>query len=360
VEMCKLEYLTESKLHIYKSFSVPENEEHLLMKYLSDFNAKYNKTQSQIAMPIPLTRKIITYDYMKKDFTSLQIPEKNYFFKFFDYSRYLNCDNMLFISGGVDNEREINKCFFYHIDDMNFLEISQMKKQRSQHSLIYYQTLDIIFAVSGFNNTSVEIFNLKTNQWKLFKNLSKPRCNSNALFCDNKFIYVFAGSDGDKYLGNSFERIQIEGLIENYEKYDQTNFEEYEFKFEIGHFSLLEKVNLTYSGFGIIPLDQKQFLVFGGFNIENDYQICDEIRLFDSFTETKVIEQQGKKNAQKVENVKISSFKSYLPASSCFYNQDFLRTNNDNFIAQFNAAGVLVVFNIKNQEFSAINHNLNI
>lgn len=46
--------------------------------------------------------------------------------------------------------------------------------------------------------------------------MNKVRCNANVIFID-KFLYIFGGSDGDKYLANSFDRIEIEELFKNYE-----------------------------------------------------------------------------------------------------------------------------------------------
>lgn len=350
LESVKSEYIQEKKLKELEKYSISLSDEIVIQNYFCDFYIGYGKPQNQIHMPIPNTKKLITYDNTTKNFAQkLVTNEKLPYFHFNEYNKYLISKDYLLVTGGVDQEKEVANCYLYNVKESRLLQINSLNRSKSQHALFFAskKNTNLIFAISGNNNPTVEIYNLKKNYWSKFKNLNKIRCNSNVIFVD-KYLYIFAGSDGDKYLGNSFERIEIDELFENYDRYEQNDFEDY-MNFYLGTFTYKERdiINLNFSGFGMVQILYNKFLILGGFNIENDKETNDEIRLFDYISTT-----------NGAYSFRVSDYRKKLPTSCCFYNQEFINLE-DHKAGQFTASGNLLIIDKNSGEFQVFNHKLN-
>lgn len=365
LEVIKLEYFNDKKLKRYDDYTNAENDMLLLDKYLEEFTENYKNEHTYhhiLTLPIPLTKKVLTYNFNKSEFGTVTVGEKNYNFKFFDYSRYINSGEYIFVSGGLENDKELNNCYLISMKDRKVLQCATMNQPRSQHSLVFTSfkgtSIKLIFAISGYKNKNIEIYNPSKNSWCEFKALSTSRCNANVLFVDNHYyMYVFGGSDEERYLTNSFEKINFQEFVKIYETYVKNNlsFENYKFSFEKGTFiipsNMNSLINLNYSGFGIIPLNSEHFLICGGFNSESDLQTTDEVRVFEYDKKTQSFKITNKlENGQEVDTLAIIS---------CFYSQEFLRIK-ENLLAQFNAGGNLIKFNPETMEFDTLINNINI
>jgi hypothetical protein len=366
LEIIKSDYFNENRLKKYSELCQIGIEDMLLKKNLSHFAEYFSTSPTSyneiVSLPIPLTKNVLTYNHKNELFKIYTVGEKDYSFKFFDFSRYLNLGNYIFVCGGLEKNIEVSLTYLCSINSCQVFPSANLNRGKSQHSLVLssFNNLKLIFAVSGYNNPDVEVFDVLKNEWSYFKSLSRPRCNANVLFVDGgKFMFIFGGSEGDKYLSNHFERINLSEFYSYYTNCLKNNLSNYIFSFEQGSFTVastpgifLKETNLNYSGYGIVPLAENQFLVCGGFNIESESPSTNEIRHFefDNNSLTFII---------KISYDNLKNRSNTLPCYSCFYYQDFLIIN-ENLLAQFDASGTLLQYNQNTNSFNAIPHNLNI
>lgn len=136
IEMARLDYIDEKKLKAYDKLGGLKNDDILIDACLKDFCTNYGQNQSTIYMPVPLTKKIIGYDFEKNNFFSNSI-ECDGNFKFYDYSRYITSRDHLIITGGVENEKELSNCYLYNTKQNKLLQLSSLNRSKSQHSMFF-------------------------------------------------------------------------------------------------------------------------------------------------------------------------------------------------------------------------------
>jgi len=221
--------------------------------------------------------------------------------------------------------------------------------------------MKVVFAISGYDTPSVEVFLPNRNEWFEFKPLSMPRCNSSVIFVNNdSYMFIFAGTEvnSQKNLGSSFEKIYLKDFA-NFILENPSNiplFKDYPHEFEKGSFIVDPySVNLNFSGFGIIEKAKDSFYVFGGLSddnetSENSATTTDEIKIFEYFSteNTKI-----NKGFFKISNLWYNSSKVYLPKECSFYTSQFVTIDN-NLVAQFTGNGNVLSYNKKKEEFTVI------
>ncbi len=312
--------------------------------------------QDMILMPVPTSNKVLAYSFEKKKFLLNEIPSDSNSgeqFVFYDYSRYFNIGNWMIVTGGVTYTDQVSKqvdsSYIYDFQENEIHKIDSMKTPRSVHMLFFIEP-KLIIAVSGRDNREIEIYNLQKRIWSKFKQLSKGRCNANVLNYEDKYLYIFGGSDSKSYAGNLFERIQISDLFNEslLDSYFQNNFANYKHNFESGNFIVDEKVNLLFTGFGVIELEDdntKKFLVLGGYNsmFDNDYILNNEVRTAEF--------------SSGQSNFVISNNEVKLPSNSCFYYQNFQQVEENSY-ALFNASGELITYDMSKGSFKVLKHKM--
>jgi len=344
-----------------------------------------DQIQDQILMPVPTSNKVLAYYFTQNEFKLNEIgkdkdknkllcidiqPNKNSNdndilykpFAFYDFARYFNVGNWLIVTGGVkkiileDEDNLDNEVAYVFLYDFNANTIHQLESMKTPHSvhMLFYLNPKLLFAVSGKANKDLEVYSLQKRIWSKFKPLSKERCNANVLNYNNKFLYVFGGSDSKSYFGSSFERIHISDLFNDslVTSYFQKNYENYNYSFECGNLNLGEKVNLLFTGFGIIELGDdnnsaKNYLILGGYNStsENEYLLNNEVRTAEY------------KTSNNSNNFTVINSNLKLKSNSCFYYQTFVKVTEQK-LALFNASGELIIYKIDKSEFDVIKHDL--
>ena len=166
----------------------------------------------------------------------------------------------------------------------------------------------------------------------------------------NDYLFVFGGSDGEKYLTENAERIKISSLNddESLQNYQKSNFNNFEEKFFQIKFRLVDNIsaNFQFSGSAVIYLrdgDINKTIVFGGFNAENNGFITDIIKIGSYIPDEA--------------NLEFTTYSKSLGFKSCFYNQNFFKIDN-NFLAQFDASGNVIFFDKTFLEFSQIKNSI--
>ncbi len=200
---------------------------------------------SHLYQPIDRTNNITIYDSQTESFKKIQLfPTNLRGFSFLPFSRYLNFNGKLFISGGYQdtklsntlwafydsefitinsdkktskntgefgkysNLRNIDKEFDSSINDKskytdesnpnyNVVRCMNMISPRAGHAMIGLAP-SLIFVFGGTESvTSCEMFHYDTNRWEEISSLNESRIDPSAFIYKN-YIYVFFGLKYDK------------------------------------------------------------------------------------------------------------------------------------------------------------------
>ena len=330
----------------YDEITFQAKESKFVINQMNEIINNPSKITKIISMPIPQTKKVLVYNFEKKQYEISLVPGNK--FKFYDYCRFLNFDNFLLFNGGIDKDNDQNSSFLFNIKETKLLKMTEMIFPRAQQTL-FYLPKNLIFAIGGYNNQTTEIYDMRINIWHEFKELNTIRSNSNILVF-NDYLFVFGGSDGEKYLTENAERIKISSLNddESLQNYQKSNFNNFEEKFFQIKFRLVDNIsaNFQFSGSAVIYLrdgDINKTIVFGGFNAENNGFITDIIKIGSYIPDEA--------------NLEFTTYSKSLGFKSCFYNQNFFKIDN-NFLAQFDASGNVIFFDKTFLEFSQIKNSI--
>ena len=141
-----------------------------------------------------------------------------------EFSSYCNSNNTLFISGGIDKNKNPIKDFWiinYNPDDLtNIFSIKkvEMPESKNKHSMIYNEKDNSIIIVAGNNNKCL-LYNIKN---EIFLELPEINniCSKPALIIKNNWLYVF---DSFNRKRNYFEKLDLYKM-EKFELFYPNNY----------------------------------------------------------------------------------------------------------------------------------------
>ena len=146
----------------------------------------------------------------------------------------------------------INKSAKYHFE-LNNLE--KLNNPRSYHSMLNLSSnKNLIFAISGINTDSCEVYNIDLNKWKTIKELPM-KCENPGIIDYNNYIYVFP-------------------YIKDYNNIFKMNLEKNQPEWETIKYSINE--GYIKKGMAIIPNENNLYLL-GGHDDKGDYSDIYEI-----------------------------------------------------------------------------------
>jgi hypothetical protein len=246
-----------SEFSVVKDFStLLEENENYLNKHLEEYNSKISmninekihnvlysdnsqsnfcknylpKNISKIYQPIDRTNQLNIYDVENEYFNRVNLNfEKLHGFAFTPFSRYINYNGKLIISGGYGEKGQVSKSVFiieekesfykaidskgkrssrlveefynnlnkeaiyedYH-NEYILLKAGEMIYPRAGHAMVAGNT-GIVYAISGAEgNETCEFYSLDTNKWEEFANVNQHRIDPSACLYKN-YLYAFFG-----------------------------------------------------------------------------------------------------------------------------------------------------------------------
>lgn len=214
-----------------------------------------------IAKPIPGTNEIQVYDRTNRTMQKRKIQfdkVKHRYTYFLNGCRSVLIKDRLYITGGVDKEKnESNSCYVYLIKSNELKLMQDMIDPRAYHSIEYLEFFKSILVIGGENNASCELYDMYANQWKPLPDLNYPRSNSS--------IYL------DRITNSIYSCFGIIGSYIKQETYSDI-IERLELKKANNGWSRLDYVNRTEMDFKnacckIFPIDYDRILVYGASGI---------------------------------------------------------------------------------------------
>lgn len=288
---------------------IQENSNHLII-----FNFKTKKF-NQISTDFFFPNKSISYfarSTKEKNYYKFSIylsggciRNKEYQFDFIsEKDKFDVLNKRKFIS--LKEFYEIQICYYF-LDDKFTYKINQLEnlnEGRHSHSVIMYK--DFLFAISGQNTKTCEIFDFKNNKWKIFPDIP-TLCINSSLAIVNNFLYCISGSA----TLNSFDVIYKISL-NNIDRYlnEKKGFEDFlswnqiDYHFSGKNFNLKKTIPRLRKGMGTLNLGGSSIYLFGGF--DNDKIYDDIFEVFLDFKDNK--KGNSKEN---IEDQNVESNKNY-------------------------------------------------
>ena len=239
-----------SKLNekIGKIFPDTENAE-VTMKYLGldiaeDIKEEYEKSFQVIGtllFDLGENLGILLYNVKDKSFTA-EIIKNNKLNKFNHLSSLCNCNNILYISGGDENNnysgkaKSINDFCCVDLFSKNVDELCNLNVSRCWHSMLFIPN-KYIFIVGG-NTLDVELYDIKKNEIKIDSKMNEIRNESTLFVMNNSILYAFCGMSPEGIFLTTVEKCNLRQKERswsyvNYSTADNTLFEGC---YYVGHF----------------------------------------------------------------------------------------------------------------------------
>lgn len=201
---------------------------------------------------------------------------------------------------------EIQICY-HSLDDKFTYKINQLENMiEGRHSHAVIMDRNFLFAISGQNTKTCEIFNFKNNQWKILPDIP-TLCLNSSLAIVNNFLYCISGSATI----NSFDVIyrislnNIEGYLNEQKGFeDFLSWNQIDYHFSSKNFILKKAIPRLRKGMGTLNLGGSSIYLFGGF--DND-KIYDDI--FEIFLDYK--ENQKANYNEMIEDLNLESNSKY-------------------------------------------------
>ena len=107
-------------------------------------------------------------------------------------------DSELTTVGGESGSEYTNKLFTLRQGQW-VEEYPPMKTARSHHTAVSTSDGEYIIVIGGWNNATVELFQVKTRRWYELTNLPQPLTFPSATICGDQVHVIGIGSDGNGY-----------------------------------------------------------------------------------------------------------------------------------------------------------------
>ena len=248
-------YEAYNTIHNYFRYKKPKAEEKEILELIEDY--------IDIAKPIPGTNEILLYD---KKTTNLIKKTVNFDKKKHKYLNFLNgcrsvlVKDILYIFGGVDQEKNVTKvAYVYYIKTNELKAMPEMLNPHAYHSVEFLDYYKAIIVIGGENSNQCEIYDLRTGLWRKLPDMNIPRAHCN-LYLDKftNIVYAFFGAVGDITEKNNFtdviECLELKRIALGWTILDYNNKAEMDFK----------------SGYTkILPLSSEMILIYGATNMRD-------------------------------------------------------------------------------------------
>ena len=239
-------------------------------------NFKYKKPKSpdnndlydedldiDVAKPIPGTNEMLLYDKKTTSLTRKFVEfdkKKHKYLYFLNGCRSVLIKDILYIFGGVDQEKNPTKVAYVYYIKTNELKIMpEMLKPHAYHAVEFLDYYKSIIVVGGENSNACEIYDLNTGIWRKLPNMNVPKAHCN-LYLDKftHIIYTFFGVVGDITERHNYtdiiECLELKRLSLGWNFVDYKNKAEMDFK----------------SGYNkILPLSGQMILIYGATNMRD-------------------------------------------------------------------------------------------
>ena len=243
---------------------------------------------------------------------------------------FINIPPFSYISGGRDsNAKELKKIIRIQRTGekkCEYIEMTNLKKARSNHTSIYIPYSNSIVFISGTKTTSCEILNLNNNKINDLKDLHIQREGASPCLFNESILYVFFGynTKSEKYI-TSIEKIDL--------KEPKSKWEEITFKITSSNMSLYQKQNLSCIPYSMN--NKEGILLIGG--IGNNGMESKEVLYYCTNTKT------------------ISVFQN-LKFPSSYTNLSFINYGFDSYDDVYNLTnfGILIKYDQIKEEFTPI------
>ena len=262
-EEIKLDKEILQKYYAYESYNVIHN------------NFRYKKPKSEeemieelddeidVAKPIPGTNEMLLFDRKTTVLTKKEVlfdKKKHKYLCFLNGCRSVLVKDMLYIFGGVDQDKNPTKVAYVYYTKTNELKVMpEMLSPHAYHSVAFLDYYRAIIVIGGENSAACEIYDLKTGLWKELPEMNVPRAHCN-VYLDKitHIIYTFFGVVGDITEKNNYvdviECMELRRLALGWSIIDYENKAEMDFK----------------SGYNkIFPLSTEMILIYGATNMRD-------------------------------------------------------------------------------------------
>jgi len=190
----------------------------------------------------------------------------------------------------------------YHI-----CKLENMNVGRYSHSMVMNK--DFLFAISGQNTKTCEIYNIKSNKWKLIPEIPSLCLNSSLVIVDNH-LFCISGSS----TLNSFDAIYKISL-NNIDRFfnDEKGFEDFlvweqiDYYFSSKNFYLKKSIPRLRRGMATLYLGGNSIFLFGGFDHDNIYDDIFEV-IFKNKTDKDLLENTAENTNNEKDNSEILTY----------------------------------------------------
>lgn len=192
------------------------------------------------------TQNILLYNKSTQKVSKIKINLEGLSFKKFEsFLSTLNYDGKFYLSGGLSSSRSLFKL------RPSYKILSPLEDMPSKHS--YHGMIGIgncIYCISGIKNKGVEKYNLNQNKWTSLPPLEISRSWPGCLCSEQKYLYVFGGLCDISHNTeiNKINRLDITNPSDIWESIE----------INVGSGTIIP----FYCG--IVPLENKTFLLLGG------------------------------------------------------------------------------------------------
>ena len=216
-----------------------------------------------IAKPIPGSPEIELYDKKSSTLIKKMIKfekNKHKFMNFLHGCRSVLIKDMLYILGGVDQDKNSTKmAYVYYIKTNELKLMREMLCPHAYHSIDFLDYYKSIIVIGGENSKCCELYDLNIGLWRRLPDLNIPRALCN-LYLDkiNHALYTIFGVVGNITKKNNFidviEVLELKRLSIGWNKIEYENKAEMDFK----------------SGYNkILPLNREMILIYGATNMRD-------------------------------------------------------------------------------------------
>jgi hypothetical protein len=315
-----LEYINNLK---DKSNSLSIETQHTIEKYYTDIqnmfsNFNYllenieNKSNNSNEFLIPLANQnkierifnIQSENEFSSEIIEIDFITKNTKHKAFPFnSKWLKMNNIIFVTGGIDEEEveTLNTNLLVDLNNLAIKEKCKMNVKRHSHCMVSIQNYYVL-VIGGYEERSCELYSILEDKWKSFPNINYKRSNANCIILNEFELFLFGGKEND--ITNTIEWLNIPKSMKNLKRNSWKTAQ------------LNENINLK-SMMGVIKCKDR-ILLLGGINLENE----------DSQEETysNLIYKFDNVN----EKIIVLCKEATLPTPCYFLENEFIPVNNSN------------------------------
>lgn len=254
-----------------------------------------------------------------------------------EYTKFVNLGSSILVTGGIEKGNAISNCFIIQVSSdggvytASISNYESMNTSRERHNIIFLEDINSVLVCGGFYTKTAEMTGLNSpHKWIKLNSMREQRANATMLYCNNKYVYCFGG----------FQIMEREGKEKSTGTYlgscEMINIKSKDANWTFVDLETLYSVNLKLCAMGVIHCAPNKILLVGGYDgFKYLSEVVDVTTTDDGITKMVPL---GRKSGL-VKGV-------IFPSSSKFINR------NENIFINFDVSNRLVVFNLKENDFS--------